>query len=458
MSTKFCFKVPIAAVLTAVLFGCGTEMSPRYYAATGAMVLKPDTPPPADVVERTMPDAGALLHKGDLFIGFVPPPLCRNSASAGGGPSAGDDLRCQTLMAALETTAGDRGYRVLNWVQLLGDPYRTAADRNVDLLFVVEELAVHRQSGGKYEISDIKFAELKDADTKEPYRMANALAVGARCKSEFSELNKPTKAEESRVLGVTITLKMVSVRDGVSQWFYRHSAAHETKEIPEKKEADLFYISRGQKKRGISKIVVGTVFTGIGIATAVVGSRLNRYGTSFSTRNAGVGLAWASILPFAIALPITTVGIYREAKPAEYEPPEKVVCRSEPLSGNPFSVQGAADENAAVSMSLSNETSKEKTDSKPESNDTVLIEELVTHFYTELNELIRSSEPPKEPTPTEATAPDAPPETVAPNPTAANPTGPATPPAQPSPSKAEAKKPSSSPTEFKSWDATDNPY
>ena len=243
------------------------------------MVSVPRTPP-ADDIRRAVPTAGALLHKEGVLVGFAPPGICRGVTPAPEGLEAAVDEQCQTLMIGLEKAASIRGYRVLDWNLLRVDPYRTASERDIDVLFIVDDLTIRAKQADRFEIAEISFSEQKSATRREKYPLDNALAVGARCKSIFSEREKAMTVSTGEVTGVTAALKMVDVQNGISQWYYRHSEELERPSAPETTRNDLYYLSRGTKKRGISKLVVGTIFTGIGIASAVVGAQLYQDGTS----------------------------------------------------------------------------------------------------------------------------------------------------------------------------------
>jgi hypothetical protein len=391
------------ALIAVTALGCSTVQPPRYYAATATMIPVEEPSPPTDTFQKTVQNAGEILHKDGLFVGFVPPAPCRAGTASPGTIAAIHESQCQLLMTALEKAASDRGYRVLNWNQLQGDPYRAASEKNVDLLFVMEELSIRTPSSEPYEIAAVRFSELKSDSYREPYHMRNSLAVEARCKAEFAHQTRKMKSDTGEVTGMTMSVKLVSAQDGVSQWSYRHSVDREKKAALEKTEKDLYYAAQGHKTRGVGKIVMAGVFAGIGIASAVVGARLYEGGTSLVIRNVGVGLSWFTILPFAIAIPVGSVGIYHEAKAPVYDAPEDIVCRNASIGINPLLSPDEAAADEADSLSMKDETTLAATSSSGgaflQKNDSYLVDELVTHFYTALNTLSREYVPPSEPPP-----------------------------------------------------------
>jgi hypothetical protein len=197
--------------------------------------------------------------------------------------------------------------------------------------------------------------------------------------------------------GATLSLKMISVEDGSAQWFYRHSVENEA--VGDTQTVDYYYHSEGTKITKGDKIAWGLAVTSIGVASAVIGARLNEHGDSFAKRNIGFGLAWASILPLTVGTTLTIIGIAAQAKKPVYETPDKVLCARPPVTENPFEAQharfdaDAPEENADDTYGPSQQFGPSSPQKKH-----LVVDALADHFIAEVTRLSedRTRRPPDE--------------------------------------------------------------
>lgn len=311
---------------------CATSVPPRYYMASAKLEQHSQVDPNL-TIQKLDPAAGSALGPGKATIAFVPPQWCIQGTPDDSEKRLFSRAQCLSLIEMLENRARSEGYTVVDSKKLHIDPPSVAKQERIDALFIIDDLVIH--SSKKTDVKEFQFAIQSSLAKRTDANIAqeHASAIKNRCTTAFREYHKSNQPFADTITGVTLSMKMVSVKDMSSKWYFNDTitTAHETSFHPE-----LYYLSPGKKERPIGRLIAGTVLTSLGIAAVAVGKRMNDHGESFVKRNAGFGLAWASVIPFGVGLPLAALGLVKTVKPPEYQQPINVLCVGAPMDRNPF--------------------------------------------------------------------------------------------------------------------------
>ncbi len=327
-------RVSIISSIVAFTFlnGCGAkEIPPRFYVASVTLSDAAAEPLP-DENRGAVPQGARPGGSPRVSVAFVPPSWC--AGEDGSSRNSIWELKaCVSTVAALERRASEAGYRVVDWRLVMRNPTEAAVREHLDALFLIENIEMKKASSEDAAVSKIEYAEQVSGDKRVPAALENLKMVNARCDGAM-RVRQRRRANSDELLALSLSLKMVSVKGGDAEWFYQHGVRREG-EVSDDVQ-DYYYLSEGTKTTKRGKLAWGLTALAAGTAAVVAGVRLNEDGTSFATRNLGFGLAWASVLPFAVGLTLTTVGIVAEAKKPVYQPPDDVLCARPPFVENPL--------------------------------------------------------------------------------------------------------------------------
>ena len=307
-------------------------MPPRYYVASAQLEQHSNVTEKSDI-QKLDGIAGNLLKSGKAVIAFVAPEWCIKGNPDDSEKRLFSRAQCITLIESLENRAREVGYTVIDSKKFQIDPEEVSKQENLDALFYIDDLVIH--SSKKTDVKKTQFAIQTSLSSRMPADIANEhlVAINNRCRTAFRAYHKSSRPFEDTVTGATLSMKMVSVTNMRSTWYYNDTINLEGEGAA---HTELFYLSAGKKDQAIGKLIVGTLLTGLGITAVVVGQQMNKHGESFVKRNAGFGLAWASIIPFGVGLPLGSVGLINTISPPVYQPPIDVLCVGEPMDRNPF--------------------------------------------------------------------------------------------------------------------------
>ncbi len=393
------FYVNIALVI-ATICGCNLNQVPSKYFVVSASMEERLEKIQNNYSEKSREFTDEILAKDNLTVGFIPPQSCLETGPSSSNQMRLNEIRCQSLVSQLEKTAATQGYNVIDWKLIHTDPYRSAVERKIDLLFMVEEFIADTKQGKKFIVTDLEYSEQQSAAKVKPYSDNNDRNLNKRCKAVFESRKQSPIDEKGEIASMGFSAKMILVENGLSQWFYRRTISLDAEDIaPEKQINHVYYLSRGAKERGISKIVTGSVFIVLGLASSIAGSQVREKGTSLVRRNVGVGLSWFAIIPYAIGIPIAGVGVFREAAPTEYEPAENIICKADPIWENPFLLSDESSENKSSKNQSQSNTDHISEQLQQTENDSLLIDALVKDFFSHLDMLkTKDTSPPVEST------------------------------------------------------------
>ena len=312
--------------------GCTTNVPPRYYMATAKLEQHSQVDPKLDT-QKLDQAAGNLLSYGKAVIAFVPPQWCIQGTPDDSEKRLFSRSQCLSLIEVLENKTRESGYTVVNSKKFHIDPRSVAKQEKVDVLFIIDDLTIH--STKKTDVKDPQFAIQSSLAERSNANIVkeHLSAITNRCTTSFRAYHKSSRPFSDTITGVTLSMKMVSGKDMSSKWYFSDTITlpHDASSNPE-----LYYLSAGKKEQAIGRLIAGTLLTGLGITAVVVGKRMNDHGESFVKRNAGFGLAWASVVPFGVGLPLGVIGLVKTVKPPEYQQPIDVLCVGEPMDRNPF--------------------------------------------------------------------------------------------------------------------------
>jgi hypothetical protein len=199
-----------------VAIAAGACSSPRYYAV--AHQQSQDVPefrdgePPNDQAMRE-------LARGTT-VAFFPPDACLDRRSAPTGTERDERvlrLQCGTVMTDLEKAAIAAGFEVVSWQSLRGSgqPIEYAKQKNVDLLFEINELDTV-DVRDRDDQQQLIFFEHRGRGDDAP--IAVGPGVAERCRRATAD---PTMSIVG--LSASMDVKMVGVSTGRVLWSYRNT-------------------------------------------------------------------------------------------------------------------------------------------------------------------------------------------------------------------------------------------
>lgn len=164
------------------------------------------------------PEAKDIVKQA-TSLAFNPPDACSDVKAAGAGASEVGNvmrLQCGVLMTELEAAATRAGFSVLSWQTLRGGrAIDYAREKNVDLLFEVNDLSFDLPVQDLYSVSNVAFFEAKaEGGVRQPLVVPDAMGTARRCQEQYWKAATPAQT-------VTLDVKLVSVNDGRVRWTYR---------------------------------------------------------------------------------------------------------------------------------------------------------------------------------------------------------------------------------------------
>ncbi len=164
------------------------------------------------------PEARDIV-KAAVSLAFNPPDACSDVKAAGAGATEVNNvmrLQCGVLMTELEAAATRAGFSVLSWQTLRGGrAIDYAREKNVDILFEVNDLSFDIPVQDLYSVTNMAFTERPAAGgAQRPLVVPDTMTTARRCQEQYWKAATPAQT-------VTLDVKMVSVSDGRVRWTYR---------------------------------------------------------------------------------------------------------------------------------------------------------------------------------------------------------------------------------------------
>lgn len=300
----------VVALLGAIaVSGCA---GPKLYVVDmeleGRKVLRTGNSEPA-------PEARDIV-KTATSLAFNPPDACSDVKAAGAGATEVNNvmrLQCGVLMTELEAAATRAGFSVLSWQTLRGGrAIDYAREKNVDILFEVNDLSFDIPVQDLYSVTNMAFTESPAAGgAQRPLVVPDAMGTARRCQEQYWKAATPAQT-------VTLDVKMVSVNDGRVRWTYRDTMSDD---LGQKLQVRRSWMAQPEQG-GSGLLTLSAVGVGAGLAFILIPvldppSTAKEEATAETLRiiggvTIGVGVA-ALITSFVL--------------PKSYPPPDALICQ-----------------------------------------------------------------------------------------------------------------------------------